>query len=312
MDIAFIDCNGSILQPAERVLVPKDENGVADVERILDILAPFVERAKTTLSDFLGIGFSICGNIDDETGEAVLVANLHWHNMPFGKIAKERFDVPIYLGTDVRMALIAELLWGKARGYKYVAWMTLGTGYGGYLFLDGRLYSGSHGFAGNLGHGIYDEIHGVMCGCGQKGCFESYVAGPAISRQGQEAMDAGRSPVLKELSQMAGTHVTTRMVFEAEAKNDEAAKQIIAEQIRKLGISLSSMINLLDLEMIVMGGGVLKGAQDFLDRVDRRVRGFLMTVEAKRDLKIVRESFDNSALIGAAATVFIENNILKI
>jgi predicted NBD/HSP70 family sugar kinase len=72
------------------------------------------------------------------------------------------------------------------------------------------------------------------------------------------------------------------------------------------------MINLLDLEMIVMGGGVLKGAQDFLDRVDRRVRGFLMTVEAKRDLKIVRESFDNSALIGAAATVFIENNILKI
>lgn len=312
MDIAYINQNGSLLKPSERVRVPRDAKGVADVDKILDILAPYVDWAKSGLPNFFGVGFSICGNIDDKTGDAVLVANLHWHNVTFGKFAKERFNVPIYLATDVRMALIAELLWGKAKGLTHVAWMTLGTGYGGYLFLDGQLYGGSHGFAGNLGHGIYDEIHGEMCGCGQKGCFESYVAGPAIALQGQAALEAGHSPVLKELSEAAGIPVTTQMVFEAESKNDDAAGQIISEQIRKLGISLSSMVNLLDLEMIVMGGGVLKGAPDFLDRVDKRVRGFLMTVEAKRDLKIEKESFGNSALIGAAATVFLKNNILKI
>lgn len=312
MDIALVDLKGQLVQPCERLLVPFDSGGVADIDGIMDLLAPFVEKAKASSSCFLGAGFSICGNIDDLTGEAVLVANLHWHNMPFGKMAAERFKTPIYAATDVRMALIAELLWGKARGMKYVAWMTIGTGYGGYLYLDGKLYGGSHGFAGNLGHGIYDERGGYPCGCGQRGCFESYVAGPALARYGQQAIDEGRSPILRQLSEKAGTPVTTRMVFEAEALQDPAAQEIIHEQIRKLGISLSSMVNLLDLEMIVLGGGVTKGSADFIQRVDERIRGFLMTVEARRDLRIERESFDNSALIGAAATVFIKNGVLNL
>ena len=138
------------------------------------------------------------------------------------------------------------------------------------------------------------------------------MAGPALARYGQQAVDEGRSPILKQLSEKAGTPVTTRMVFEAETLQDPAAQEIIREQIRKLGISLSSMVNLLDLEMIVLGGGVTKGSADFIQRVDERIRGFLMTVEARRDLRIERESFDNSALIGAAATVFIKNGVLNL
>ena len=312
MDIAYVDETGAFYKPPERLYVPFDEDGIADLDKMLDMLEPYVAFARENIPNFLGAGFSICGNIDDSNGNAVLVANLRWYNVPFGKLAHDRYQIPIYAATDVRMALIAELLWGKAKGLNYVAWMTLGTGYGGYLFLDGKLYGGTHGFAGNLGHAIYDERGGVECGCGQHGCFESYVAGPAIARQGQAAADEGRSPLLKQMSAAAGKKVTTRMVYEAEAQGDSAAVEIVAGQIRKLGISLSSMVDLLDLEMIVMGGGVLKGAADFLDRVDNRVRGFLMTVEAQRDLKIVRETFDNSALMGAAATVFIKNNILEI
>lgn len=312
MDIAYVDQTGAFFKPPERLYVPFDENCVADLDKMLDMLEPYVIFARENLTNFLGAGFSICGNIDDSSGDAVLVANLRWYNVPFGKLAYARYQVPIYAATDVRMALIAELLWGKARGLNYVAWMTLGTGYGGYLFLDGKLYGGTHGFAGNLGHAIYDERGGVECGCGQRGCFESYVAGPAIARQGQAAADGGRSALLKQLSQKDNGKVHTRMVYEAEGQGDPAAVEIVEEQVRKLGISLSSMVDLLDLEMIVMGGGVLKGAADFLDRVDNRVRGFLMTVEAKRDLKIVRETFDNSALMGAAATVFIKNNILEL
>ncbi len=101
------------------------------------------------------------------------------------------------------------------------------------------------------------------------------------------------------------------MVFKAESMGDPASKEIIKEVIRKLGISLSSMVNLLDLEMIILGGGVWKGSPDFIDRVDKRVRGFLMTEEAKRDLEIIRESFDNSALVGAGASVFLKNSILS-
>lgn len=311
MDIAFIDQSGSYLGPPERFSVPFDVNGVADPEKILDILEPYVKKGKEEIPDFPGIGMSICGNIDKFTGEAVLVANLYWRNIPFGQMARERFGVPVYPATDVHMALVAEVLWGHAKGYKNVAWMTLGTGYGGYLFLDGKLFDGSHGFAGNLGHGIYGERTGDLCGCGQRGCFESYVAGPAISNQGQIVADNGRSRILRDLTIKYGQKVTTKMVFEAEALGDHEAKQILDEVVRKLGISLSSMVNLLDLEMIVLGGGVLKGSPDFLERVDQRVRQFCMTEEAKRDLIIVEESFDNSALVGAGAYVFIQNKLLE-
>ena len=311
MDIAFINQCGNLLEPAQRLLVPFDEKGVAKPDDILDLLEPFVNRAKKEFSNFPGIGLSICGNIDTETGDAVLVANLYWRNVPFGRMARERFGVPNYPATDVRMALLAEVLWGKAKSLKNVAWMTLGTGYGGYLFLDGKLYGGAHGFAGNLGHNIYDERTGELCGCGQKGCFESFVAGPAIARQGQLAVDQGKSKTLRDLSENGRQPVTTKMVFQAESLGDSASKEIIEEVIRKLGISLSSMVNLLDLKMIVLGGSVWKGSPEFIGRVDRHVRDFLMTEEAKRDLEIVTESFPNSALVGAAADVFLRTGLLK-
>lgn len=310
MDIALINQVGELLEPAVRLMVPFRSDGSADPEKILDLLEPFVQRARGELSNFLGVGLSVCGNIDEDTGEAVLVANLYWRYMPFGKMATDRFQVPVFSATDVRMALIAEMLWGAGVGYQHVAWMTLGTGYGGYLFLNGQMYGGTHGFAGNLGHSIYDEIHGAQCGCGQKGCFESYVAGPAIASQGQEAVDCGLSPVLSNMQQEVNSPVTTRMVFEAAARGDAAAQEILEGVIRKLGISLSSMVNLLDLDMIILGGGVWNGSPDFMQRVDQRIRGFVMTEEAKRDLKIVRESFDNSALMGAAANLFLKKGLL--
>lgn len=311
MDIAYIDQTGSYIKPPERFSVPFDAEGVAEPDKILDILEPFVDKAKAEIPEFPGVGMSICGNIDKFSGEAVLVANLHWRNVPFGQLAQERFGVPVYPATDVHMALVAEVLWGHAKGYQHVAWMTLGTGYGGYLFLDGKLYDGAHGFAGNLGHGIYDDRNGDLCGCGQRGCFESYVAGPAIAKQGQLAADTGQSQILQALIVEYGHPVTTKMVFEAEAMGDPASVGILEEVVRKLGISLSSMVNLLDLEMIVLGGGVWNGSPNFLGRVDQRVRHYCMTDEAKRDLIIVRESFHNSALVGAGAYVFIQNKLLE-
>jgi len=312
MDIAFVNQNGELYEPAERLKVPFDENGVGKPNAILDMIEPFVIKGKKEFGEIPGIGLSLCGNIDTQSGDAVLVANLYWRNVPFGRMARERFGIPNYPATDVRMALLAEVLWGKAKGYKHVAWMTLGTGYGGYLFLDGKLYDGAHGFAGNLGHNIYDERIGDLCGCGQKGCFESFVAGPAIASQGQVAAGQGKSKILSDLSKESGEKITTKMVFQAEALGDQASNEIIEEVVRKLGISLSSMVNLLDLEMIVLGGSVWKGSPEFISRVDRRVRGFLMTDEAKRDLKIVVESFSNSALVGAGAGVFLNTGLLKL
>jgi glucokinase len=304
----LIDSSGKLHGDITRQPVPFLPNGSADAAALLDLIAPHIAEAQEHAGGPVPLGVSLCGNIDTETGEAVLVANLHWYNVPFGQMLRERFGLPFFAATDVRQAALAEAVWGVARGVRNFAWATVGTGYGGYLFLDGKLYNGTHGFAGNFGHVAWDEINGYPCGCGQWGCFETFVAGPAIARAGQLAVDKKRSPMLAELA--AGKPVTAHMVFEAVDAGDPAAGRIIDEVIRLICINLSGVVNLLDVSMIVMGGGVVQAAPWFVERVSTRIRSYLMTAEAKRDLHIVRESFPNSALWGAAASVFAAQGIL--
>jgi glucokinase len=138
--------------------------------------------------------------------------------------------------------------------------------------------------------------------------LETFVAGPAIARHGQAAADSGRSPMLVELA--GGGPVTTRMVIQAEAAGDPAAVEIMDQVIRLISINQGGMVNLLDLKMIVMGGGVVHSTPDFVQRIQTRIQDYLMTEEAKRTLVIVKESFSNSALFGAAADFFIREGIL--
>jgi predicted NBD/HSP70 family sugar kinase len=308
IEIACIDRSGQLLTPISKHPVPFGSDGCADARRLIDILAPYAQQSRSQPGHCDGIGLSVCGNIDPDSGEAVLVPNLHWRNLPFGQMVAEALELPVYSATDVRMAALAEALWGGAQGVRNFLWATVGTGYGGYLWLNDGLYGGSHGFAGNFGHITLDEVNGFPCGCGRKGCVETFVSGPAIARAGQAALDAGRSPALARLAQ--GDRVTSTMVFQAEAAGDAQAQAIIAQVIRLIAINLGGVVNLLDLEMIVMGGGVTHGSPDFVERVSRRIRDFLMTVEARRDLRVIHESFPNAALFGAAAHVFAEAGII--
>ena len=310
LDIGLFNARGELLGKAEKHRVPFDDGGIADPEGLIELIAPFIERVKDLSRRFHGIGLSVCGNIDRETGEAILVPNLHWRNIHFGRMVEERFGCRIFPATDVRMAALAEVVWGAAQNSRSFAWATIGTGYGGYLFLNRKLYGGSHGFAGNFGHNTLDEVKGYPCGCGRRGCVETFVAGPAIARAGQTAVDAGHSPALVELS--GGGPVTPQMVFQAEARGDSAAQEIIKQEIRLVSISLAGLVNILDLDMIVLGGGVTHATPDFIQRVSNRIRDFLMTAEAARDLRVVPESFFNSALYGAAADVFISTKVLPL
>jgi len=310
VEIAVVDATGRAWTAAQKQAVPFSAAGVADPEGLIAIIAPYVEQAQRLPGELLGIGLSVCGNINRASGEAVLVPNLHWRNVPFGHMVATRLSVPVFAATDVRMAAQAEALWGVAAGVRNFAWATIGTGYGGYLFLDGKLYGGSHGFAGNFGHSTVDEVNGYPCGCGRRGCLETYVAGPAIARAGQAALEAGQSPALQTLATTG--RVTSQIVFQAEALGDPAAQAIIDDVIRRVVIGLGGLVNTLDLDMIVLGGGVVHASPDLIPRIDRRIRQFLMTVEAVRDLRVETESFPNSALYGAAAEVFLCRSLLTL
>ena len=283
----IIDSDGKLLVPIEKHPVPFDAQRVADPERLLAIIEPYVAKARQMPGTLRGIGLSMCGNIDMATGMAVLVPNLHWRYLPFGDMARAAFGLPVVAATDVRMAALAEVQWGAARGVRNFAWATVGTGYGGYLYLDGKLFDGTHGFAGNFGHTTLDEVHGAPCGCGRNGCFETYVAGPGIARAGQQAADSGESPFLASIASERA--ITSHDLFAAEAAHDPTAHAIIENVIRLIAINLGSVVNILDLDMIVMGGGVVNACPDFVLRVSQRIREHLMTEEAIRDLQVVRD-----------------------
>lgn len=308
--ITAIDRSGNLLFPVVKQSVPFDSNQRAIPEAIVELIQPYVEKARALSGTLAGIGLSLCGNVDVDTGMSVLAPNLNWRYVPIGQMVSEASGAPVFAATDVRMALIAEAIWGAAKNVRDFAWATVGTGYGGYLFLDGKLYGGSHGFAGNFGHFTLDEVNGIPCGCGQTGCYETFVAGPGITRAAQAAAERGESAFLQSIA--ATRRITTRDLFDAEAAGDEAAKAIVDEAIRLISINLGGLVNILDLSMIVMGGGVVHATPDFVDRVSHRIRRYLMTEEAIRDLRIVKESFENSALVGAAADVFIHQDILSL
>ena len=305
-----IDVEGRLIGELNALPVPFRVDGAADEDELIALIQQQLDQAKQTTDLLPAIGIGLCGNIKRSTGEVVLAANLHWHNVPFGEMVRDRCGVEVQLAMDVRLAALAEALWGAARGRRNFLWATVGTGYGGYLFLNGRLHGGTHGFAGNFGHTPLDEIDGYMCGCGHRGCVETFVSGPAIARAGQIAVAKQQSPILAEMADSNQGQVTAPMVFSAFAAGDEAAQRILDRVIFLICQNLGGAVNLLDLELIVFGGGVCNGSEWFVEAIDRRIRDFLMTVEARRDLRIARESFPDSTLWGAAAYVYANYDII--
>jgi glucokinase len=299
---ACVRSDGTLYVPVDTVRVPFSAPKVADVGQVIRLFQKYMRAVGDGPDPIAAIGLSLCGNVDMDSGEAVLTPNLGWRNVPIGRLLNEAFGLPVFAATDVYMAGLAEMVWGKAQSVRHFAWGTIGTGYGGFLFLDGKPYGGSHGFAGNFGHNTWDEINGELCGCGKRGCVETYVAGPAIARAGQRAMDSGESLYLPELVE-AGI-VSAKMVFAAARRGDPACRSIVEEAMRKIAVNLSGLVNTLDLEMIILGGGVVQGNPEIVAHLSQAVRPHLMTFEAKRDLQIEIETFENSALIGAAAHAY--------
>lgn len=307
--LGYFDSQGKIYGDIIQKPVPFDSNQVANPEKLIEIISEHLVKVQHQKIPVCSLGISICGNVNMEKGLCTLIPNLHWRNVPFGSMVAQSVGLPVFTATDTRQAALAEHFWGAARGISHFCWCTIGTGYGGYFYLDGKPFDGYHGIAGPFGHNTIDEVNGPLCGCGKRGCIETYVAGPAIGRAGQAAMKRGKSPILTNLAGEDGT-VTSHMVVEAYHLGDPAAVEIIDEVVRLVCISLSGINNMLDLQMIILGGGIVRAVPDLVHKIDMRIREFLMSSEGKRDLCIKEESFANSSLYGAAAYAFLKLNLL--
>jgi glucokinase len=268
---------GEDLRPSEVEVGP---DGV--IERIVASLQAACAQAGMELTDIAALGVAAPGPIDFEQGVIIEAPNMPgWVNVPLARRLSELLGRPAVLENDANAAALGEYVYGAGRGVRHMVYLTVSTGVGGGLVLDGRLYRGATGSAGELGHILVDE-DGPVCGCGARGCLEAFASGTAIGARGRDAAEKGASPTIARLA--GGEDVTAEHVAAAATEGDPVAQSIIATAAHYLGLGLADFVNVFNPDLIVIGGGAANIGPMLLDpAVDlMRARAFAGPAEHVR------------------------------
>jgi glucokinase len=296
---AVLDQNGTIIARARaKTRAWRDDEEV--FHTITQTGRRALGKAGVDQDHLAAIGIGSPGPIDFDTGCIIETANLRFRNFPLGPRVAEEFGRPAILENDVNAAVYGELRAGAARGARDVLGVFVGTGIGGGLILNGALYRGFSTGAGEIGHMIV-EAGGPRCGCGNRGCLEAAASRTAITRDIRKAIKRGyRGAVTTALNsdtdQLSGKDLKT--AYDA---GDKLVERVIHRAAKKIGIGIGSLLNVLGLEMIVLGGGVIEAfGESFVERIERSARHIAFEINAK-DVKIVRaELGDDAGVIGSA------------
>lgn len=216
-----------------------------------------------------GIGICSPGPLDPVTGVVINPPNLPcWRNFPLAAEIARIYRVPVRIDNDANAAALAETIWGAGRGHKYVFYASLGTGIGTGIVLDGRIYHGHTGAAAEGGH-ISIDYRGPVCACGKRGCIETLAAGPAIAARARARIAAQPSSAstLLELAGGSVDAVTSEIVGKAYLAGDPVARDVLQETVKLLAFWFGNMIDLLDPNVLIIGGGVSSMMRPFFDEL---------------------------------------------
>jgi glucokinase len=273
-------------------------------DSLVEELAEELLEAKGARPDVLAAGLGIPATIDRDRGVAIHAVNLTITDVPIRDLMRERLGLPVYVDNDANVAALAEFLYGAGRGATDVVLLTIGTGIGGGLILDGEVYRGSTGAAAELGHIVIEE-DGPKCqgNCPNHGCVEALASGTAIAKAGKEA--AERNPDSALGKALAEGPIAGRTVTELALAGDEPAREVVAQAGRHLGVALCSLANIFDPDVFVIGGGVSVVGDLLLDPAREELRSRALPPMNERPVKLA-ELGPDAGMIGAAAMALIE------
>jgi glucokinase len=299
IDVGGTKVAGVLVDEDGRVVSSRTEPTPADdVEATMETVFRVAEGLRDEGAPS-GVGIGAAGMVDHATGILRWAPNLAWQEVPIGERVSDRLGLPCVVDNDANAAAWAEFRFGAGQGFRYVLVVTVGTGIGGGLVVDGALARGAHGFAAEVGHVIV-EPDGPVCGCGNRGCWEQVASGRALDRLGREAAREQPSSLLARVA--GGRDVTGAMVAEAAGRGDRASMDILHRVGQRLGEGLAGLVNTLDPEAVVVGGGVAEMGDLLLDPARE---AFARTVEApehRPDVPILPAKLGNEAgAVGAAA-----------
>ncbi len=283
------------------------EAGSSDV---VDRLVALAERSiaetcrQVPGAEIVGAGVGAPGPLDTRSGIVLLTPNLGWVNLPLRQIIHDRLGLPAALDNDANCAVLGEWWVGAARGTRHAIGLTIGTGIGGGIIFDGRLYHGAADVAGEIGHTTIDT-EGRRCKCGNYGCLEAYASGPNIALRAVEAIEAGAESLLPARVGGDLRRITAQTVYEAAAAGDELALEVVNDTAKFLAVGVANLLNVFNPEVVVVCGGVTLAGDHLFVPLRREVarRAFKPAVASCR---IVPGELVGTAGVYGAAKVFID------
>ncbi len=277
-----------------------------DLDELLEVLEAEIREALGACPGAEAIGLGVPCTIDRERGLAITAVNLPIADVPLRDIVSERLGLPTFIDNDANMAALAEHRFGAGRGVRNLVMLTIGTGIGGGLVLEGELYHGTVGAAAELGHIVIDE-NGPKCqgNCPNHGCVEALASGTALAHAGRIAADAHPDSALGR-TLAGGEQITGKTVTEAAIRGDGIAVQVVAGIGRHLGVALASLANIFEPGTIVIGGGVAAAGDLLLEPARRELRArALPPMNATR--VVTAELGPGAGMIGSATMALEES-----
>jgi glucokinase len=272
--LAALSRNGEIVGRLKRPTNVGEKSPDYGVE-LVDLTKALLAEHDLAESDARAVCLGVPGSVDQKTGVVGVAPNLGITDYPIREEMAKRLSIPVLIENDVNIAALGIMAEGSAGKTRHALVVFVGTGIGGALIIDGKLYRGADNFAGEIGH-MRVRPGGPRCGCGAKGCFEAVASKTAIIRDVVAAIKDGKKSVLKERLD-AGKRIKSKAIAKAIAADDKLAVKTVADACDVIGETLASVNNLLNLETIVLGGGLVEANEDFM-------------------LPIIREAFERESL----------------
>ena len=298
--------DGSVLHAAASEPTHAEAGSSDVVDRLVRLAERAISETRRLVpgAEIVGVGVGAPGPLDTRSGIVLLTPNLGWVNLPLRQIIHDRLGLPAALDNDANCAVLGEWWVGAARGSRHAIGITIGTGIGGGIILDGRLYHGASDVAGEIGHTTIDT-EGRRCKCGNYGCLEAYTSGPNIAVRAREAIEAGAESRLPERVGGDLSRITAQTVYEAAADGDELALEVVNDTARFLAVGVANLLNVFNPEVVVVCGGVTLAGDHLFIPLLREVarRAFKPAVTACR---IVPGELVGTAGVYGAAKVFID------
>jgi|CXWL01.1.fsa_nt_gi glucokinase-like ROK family protein len=303
VSVAVTDFLGNIIWRRREDADPTEDQDKM-INQTLGIVKEAMAAGKKKNTHFLGLGLATPGTVDIKEGVLIFAPNLHWRNVPFGKIFSEQTRLRVFVENDANAAAIAEHLFGTARQCQDFIFVFAGVGIGGGLFLNGKLYRGKNGYAGEIGHSpIMAEPSQTVCHCGNRGCWETYANQYSIIQRIQARLEVKRTSIIPKLIAEHNSPLSIPIIKQAADAGDREAIDSFAEAGHAMGQGLAGLINIFNPEKIVIGGPLSIAGEYLLPAIKETVARHALP-EIDQQVEVLLSPFGpDASLLGAIAIV---------